>query len=99
MSTIVSSPEFRHLSKLENWESAIEEAERQIREAQAHVRRLKRSVAIFRKLCDSGEPWPGTSESENEDMGQEGHLGQSPTLQLYNFTAFQLYSFSACQPP
>ena len=44
------------------WDQAID-AETQIARAHERVRRLRRSIAVFRKLRDSGEPWPGTVES------------------------------------
>ena len=40
---------------------------------------IHETVDIFRELKDSGEPFPGTSESESRDLGQEGLLGQSRT--------------------
>ena len=54
-----------------DWGTAIDYAERQIADAQARVRRLKRSIAIFQSLRDAGEPWPETSESGIETFGSK----------------------------
>jgi hypothetical protein len=47
------------------WDSAITDAQRMIQEAQAKIRELKKSIAIFQRLRDRGEPFPG------KETGQE----------------------------
>jgi hypothetical protein len=60
-----------------SWKQAILAANKALDEAEARVSHLKRAVAAFRAMQEAGDPWPGTSESENRLLGQEGDLGQS----------------------
>lgn len=46
------------------WDAAITDAEKRIEEARERIKWLRRSVASFRKLRDSGEPFPSESQSE-----------------------------------
>jgi len=56
------------------WEQAISDTEDAIERTRVRLRELKATLRVFVDRRDSGEPWPGTSESENEDLGQEGLL-------------------------
>ncbi len=48
---------------LNGWESAIYEANRQIREAKNRINSLEKSVNVFRRKIESGEPWPGSEKA------------------------------------
>lgn len=45
------------------WDAAITDAQEKIQEAQAKIRKLKKSVAVFQRLRDCGEPFPGEEKS------------------------------------
>ncbi len=49
-----------------NWNVAITDAEKKIQEAQARIRALKKSIAVFQKMRDCNEPFPIQKMSENE---------------------------------
>lgn len=38
----------------------------------------------------AAHPWPGTSGSETGDLGQDGHLGQSPVFRSFGLSNFVL---------
>jgi hypothetical protein len=44
------------------WEVAIMDAQKKIDEAQAKVRQLRKSIAMFRQLRDADAPFPKSSE-------------------------------------
>lgn len=59
------------------WEQAICDATAEVERLKKRIAALRQAIRSFEYMRDSGEPWPGTSESENGLIGQEGHLGQS----------------------
>lgn len=59
------------------WEQAILDTEAAILRTRERLRGLKAALRVFKDRRESGEPWPGTSESESGDLGQKGDLGQS----------------------
>jgi hypothetical protein len=44
------------------WERAIADAEELIKDSQKNVRELRRSIAMFKRLRDSGAAFPGTTK-------------------------------------
>lgn len=50
----------------EGWQRAISEAERQIKEGEEKVRRLKLSIETFREMLAQGEPFPGEGGEQAE---------------------------------
>lgn len=67
-----SKEQFAHSrdNNLAGWDYAI-------RQALDKISSLKVAIQTFEQMRDSGEPWPGTSGSEDEVLGQDGVLGQS----------------------
>ena len=45
------------------WDVAISDAEQQIQESSQRIIRLRESIKVFKKLRDSGEPFPGGAET------------------------------------
>jgi hypothetical protein len=48
-----------------SWSDAVNVAEKRLEQAYAQIARLRRSIAILKDFRDAGEPWPGTSPSED----------------------------------
>ncbi len=59
------------------WDEAITDAYELIARAKARIKELKTTITLLEELRDSDAPWPGTSESSERHMGQDGDLGQS----------------------
>jgi len=51
------------LNHVNPWETAIADAKNQIGQAQNRIATLRRAIKAFEVMRDSGEPWPGTSET------------------------------------
>jgi predicted translin family RNA/ssDNA-binding protein len=54
------------VNKSEGWGKAIDEAERQIKEAEEKIKRLKLSIQTFKEMIAQGEPFPGESAEQNQ---------------------------------
>ena len=80
-------------AELQGWDYAIHEANRLITAANDKIERLNHSIRAFEQMRDSGEPWPGTFESEDGLLGQKGDMGQSPTFQPSTFQSSIFHSF------
>lgn len=50
-------------SSTEAWARAIDEAERQISEAESKIAKLRVSIGTFRQMQESGEPFPAEREA------------------------------------
>jgi hypothetical protein len=50
----------KNIDKL-SWETAVEDAERMIREAQQSIRGLRQSLRVFKARRDAKAPWPSES--------------------------------------
>lgn len=48
------------------WDAAIVEAERQVREAQARIDKLRLSIQSFVEFKERGEPFPGAPPEQQE---------------------------------
>lgn len=51
---------------ISHWDAAISDAEKKIQEAVEKITKLRESIKIFKKLRDSGEPFPGETVRRNE---------------------------------
>lgn len=71
-------------NSLTGWDYAIRQAECAIWELSEKAERLRVAIQTFQEMRERGELWPGTSESENGLVGQDGDLGQSPAIQRLN---------------
>ena len=64
MSKTKSRPHAKDVSKDDRWDEAIRNAEAEISEAQTRISGLRRSIASFCKLRDSGMEFPGRGETK-----------------------------------
>jgi hypothetical protein len=52
---------------LDTWTTAISDAEEMIQEAKSKISRLRKSIKTFKRLRDSGEPFPAPKEEAKND--------------------------------
>jgi len=54
------------------WDTAISDAEKMLADAKERVSRLKRTITIFKRMRDNGEPFPGENQSKAQnDLAQK----------------------------
>jgi hypothetical protein len=48
-----------------NWKQAVYQAEEEVIGAQEKIERLKKAIAVFKRMDADGIPWPGGSATQN----------------------------------
>jgi hypothetical protein len=64
---------YKKMYKFQEWDNAIAEAERLMRDAKSVAQRLRATIKHFKAMREAGEPFPGS--------GQHASEGNAPRVQ------------------
>ena len=57
-------------AKIQGWDAAIAEAEKQLKAWRSKVARLMASIQTFKEAKASGQPWPDEQQKSPQEGGQ-----------------------------